>query len=535
VYNSLPSVRRAACHKRILEVLLSDREDEARHHSLIAHHAHCAADLLPIGELVTHCIRAGDSAYRARSYDVAVDWFASAVGHISPDDESEAAFELSLRLGQSKRQAGATDHQHWLERAFAIGERRDAPVLMARAALAMNPGQFRTTGIVNQAVVDRLHLALDALPAGQPDLRAQLLATLACELTWADGEGKRFALSDDALREARGCEQATLARVLLLRLVTIVSPQTLEERRSNAAELNQLATELVDDDLRFWAAAHLSGTLHELGDIDGAYAMVDLAERLATRLREPALAWQVGYMRAATSLALGDLRSADARAEAALDLGRDAGLDSEAVLYYTEQILEIRRWQDRLDEHRDLLALAGNDRADLGFTLSAMAMDAGMETEASRGLDRAAALPPSSWPRRSFVGLVEACHAARLAAHFDHHDLADALYHGLLPYGGYHAKSLVSRCVVHHYLGVLATSLGMEEQADDHFGRAHAEHVRVDMPLTVAEIELEWARSVADWQPERSAELVVAAGERGLLHGSPWIVRRAEDMMKRVG
>jgi hypothetical protein len=72
---------------------------------------------------------------------------------------------------------------------------------------------------------------------------------------------------------------------------------------------------------------------------------------------------------------------------------------------------------------------------------------------------------------------------------------AQLLYERLEPLGPLVATAGAGavRASVHHYLGLLAESLGRHDVADAHFAEAAAVHARMDAPAFLARTRLGWA------------------------------------------
>ena len=112
--------------------------------------------------------------------------------------------------------------------------------------------------------------------------------------------------------------------------------------------------------------------------------MVELASRTAAELRQPTLLWQASSMGTSRLILQGDLDGRAQLADDTLELGRHANREGEALLFYNEQILEIRRWQDQLSEVIVLLReFAGSDTADFGYALTRYLYDAHDDAQAS--------------------------------------------------------------------------------------------------------------------------------------------------------
>ena len=182
----------------------------------------------------------------------------------------------------------------------------------------------------------------------------------------------------------RASDPRALARVLVLRNMTILAPDTLSERTANCYELLGLAEEVQDDTIRFDAAFHRGGTALEAGDAEAANDMVELAARVAGSLHQPRFLWQARLMQTAQAVFRGSLDDAEFFADEALDLGRRAGQNADAFVFHTEQTFEIERWRGNLAEHvEELRPFAGQPAWDFGYVLTRYLYEAGDTVAAS--------------------------------------------------------------------------------------------------------------------------------------------------------
>ena len=442
--------------------------------------------------------------------------------------EAHEECDLLLTLGRAQLRAGLPAGRATLLRAFALARSVDDGARQAAAVLAVNRGFFSRIGRIDTELVAALEHTIEAQGPGDRAERAQLLATLASELVWAPDD-RRFELSDDALAMARRVgDDRTLARVLLLRSMTIPAPDTRDERAALLQELRVLAEELGDPAIGFDAAFSSSGTAWECGDFTGMNTMEEAATALAAELRQPRLEWQASFMRAARRLYEGDLDRAERTAETTLELGRRAGQDGEAFIFYNEQILEIRRWQARLDEHEAVLVpLAGNDDFDFGFALTRYAYDAG-EIDVARRVYTEKMQLLAFPPRRDMLALATMYNAAYLAVRFDDARTGATVYEALEPYAPAFTSTTVAKPVAAHHLGMLASLLGASDLATRHFRAATVAHEQAGAPLLLAETHLEHARFLAragapssEYRPLLDAVRATAEprGARLLLHG----------------
>src|SRR5262249_61514577 len=113
----------------------------------------------------------------------------------------------------------------------------------------------------------------------------------------------------------------------------------------------------------------------------------EVASALASELRQPRLEWQASSMKTARRILEGDLDGAETGAQRTLELGHRAGQYTEAFIFFSEQMLEIRRWQDRGDFVTQFKDLAGKEGLDVGWALTSYLYDAGERDVARAAYD----------------------------------------------------------------------------------------------------------------------------------------------------
>jgi hypothetical protein len=403
---------------------------------------------------------------------------------------------------------------------------------MAAAVLAMNRGFFSQVGRTDRNVVAALDDAIAAQPDGDSDTRARLLAALASEIVWSADGDRRFQLSDDALAMARRiADPRTVANVLLLRSMTISTPDTLARRSAECNELLTIAENLHDPTLEFYAAFHGSGTAMEGGRVEDAAAMVDRAGELAQQLNRPSLLFHTSMMRTSRHIFEGALDLAAQGAAATLELGTRADLHVEARIFFSELTLEIARWQGRLSEIlSDFAELAAIPTVDFGYVLLKYLYDAGEYEGAKQRYDEVIERQ-SIPPRRDLVAGPTLCNLAYLAARFGDSTYAPKIYDALAPYVGSFANTTVAKPVTEHFLGLLASVMGDDAIAERHLATAVSIHERVRAPLLVAESKLEWARVLTRTgsTPGLPDELLEAVGSAATTYGAPFLASAARD------
>jgi len=197
-------------------------------------------------------------------------------------------------------------------------------------------------------------------------------------------------------------------------------------------------------------------------------------------------------------------------------------------------MLEIRRWQDRLGEMLEgFRELAGVDGVDFGYSLVRYLYDAGEEDAAAECYEsvmRRLRLPP----RRDMLTATTLGNLAYLAARVGDSERAGSIYDVLAPFGGAFATTTVAKPVGLHYLGMLASTTGREDIAEDHFAAALAMHERAQAPLLVAETQLEWAKLLligAD--VDRASGLLDAVQSSAAFHRARFLARRCSELSAR--
>jgi tetratricopeptide (TPR) repeat protein len=333
-----------------------------------------------------------------------------------------------------------------------------------------------------------------------PARRAQLLALEAMELSWDPDFARRKALAEEALALARSATDiGALAAVLQWVCPGIWCPETLDLRRSLAAELADCAATLGDPALAFWAQTVSVHPFVEHGDLTQARDAAEHAHALADELGQPALMWFECFSRAGLELLHGDLAAAERLAEQAFQLGQEAG-QPDAVLIYGAQITTIRSAQGRGQEiiemsRQSASVFAGVPAFRAGLASTLCLLD--LHDEARPILEQAAS---DGFEHVGSTAATLSALALYADAAFQGSDprAAATLYERLEPF----AEQIVwngSQGYAHArvYLGLLAAAIGEHQRADEHLRFACEFHEANDMPLCAARGQLGWAEVLA--------------------------------------
>jgi len=366
VYDELSTLRRARLHDRLAEQLAASPGCGA---AMLAHHSLQSAMLGPAQQAraVRHARLAGDEADAAFEFETAARWYGVALEHLAETDaagsdgEGVERAEILLRLGTAQRRAGIAAFRGSLLEASRIARNEGVVDLLVQATLTNTRGTFADSHGLDADRIEMLRAALTVIPPDDLVHQAELLCSLAMELSVGPGFDDRRRLSDDALELARRSgNQRTLAWVLARRQVAVAHVVTIAERARDVAELVDLA-ERLDDDLLGFRALHYSVKMAlEVGD--GPRVESDFArlEAHATSMRQPEpLVW-VSRHRATIESIHGNFDAADREMMRSLDLARRVGAP-DAALIFASQRFSFRFMQGRLGELAERMAARKGD------------------------------------------------------------------------------------------------------------------------------------------------------------------------------
>jgi tetratricopeptide (TPR) repeat protein len=219
------------------------------------------------------------------------------------------------------------------------------------------------------------------------------------------------------------------------------------------------------------------------------------------------------------------------------DVGHMAG-QAEADWAFACQLWALRVQQGRVDDATIALLEAGQQTTDVALNRSAVAVAAcqlGRDDQARAALHRLAATPVPL----DIYWLIAMTDWAAVAAHLGDTRSARAIEAALRPYAGQAVPFVPAPTPsVAHHLGLLATTLGRYEEADQHFHDALTIHERIGAPQFVAQTRLERAsmlllrrRGPGDEEQARNllGQALSTARELGLLN----VERRAAALLVR--
>jgi class 3 adenylate cyclase/tetratricopeptide (TPR) repeat protein/RecA/RadA recombinase len=545
LYDSLSPSRRSRLHRRVAEAIETQIGGRTKGRaSELAYHWAEAAVPEDLDKAVDYATMAGDESLARLAPSEALRWFEKALAlleHGLPGN-GETRCRLMVRLGEAQRQSGEPDFRETLLNAADLAQELGIVELLVAAALANNRGLFSAMGIVDAERVAVLEAACEALGDAESAEKAQLLALLAAELTFGGDFPRRKRLADQALAIARSLnDPGILAGVINSFLYSIFVPETRSESLSLSMEGFEAARTTGDLALEFFSSAWRMYPLYQFADAAGADEAFLAARGIAERLGQPTLRWMALIAQATRATLAGDPEEAEQLAFAALELGTATGQPDSAALFGA-QLANVRSMQGRGNELVDLLRQLADDNPGMpGFaTLLAMFYCDLDRPDDARALlepfvaDRFTSLPMDPvWP-------VFLASAAYSVAELGWVEAAAALFEQLLPYADQIPfVGAVCYFQMSYSLGRLASTLGLEDEAEAYFSQSVATHERIGAKFALASTRLAWGRFLlARGGPEdleRASSFLDEALDSAQQLGYGLIERRAHQALEALG
>lgn len=498
LYDRLTGARRAELHLRVgeaLEGLEGARAPSGRELADLAHHFAVAAPFGGSGRGVEYNVRAARAATEALAFDQAAERLRTAL-ELQIESEPQRA-EIFLELGAASHKAGrALDALGAFRSAAPIARTVGDPALLARAAIGCEEACWRP-GMNDQGAVELLEEAAVALGEERSGLRVRLLGGLARALDFRGEHERGATVRTSAVDMARELgDRAGLATVLA-RSYWSRGTSSLEEILEMLTEAKLLGEELSDTELRAESMAWRVPAFVALCELGSA--RTELAELLQTaeQTAQPFMLHVAEHYGSAIALADGNLEEAEAMAARSREWSRLlTGRDASGV--HGIQMFGLRREQGRLAELAPVIRiLAGKARPEGPWRpgLVSLLAEIGMEEAAQRELSRITAEGLDAY--RESLWLASLTYLTDACAVLGDDEAAAQLYPALAPLAG--ANVMIGHLVAYQgsadrYLGMLATTLGEWQQAEEHFERAMELNRRMGASTWLAHTSYEYAR-----------------------------------------
>ncbi len=499
VYADAARARLALLHSRAAEYFESTMQDGPVRNALLAHHYSMVAPAMHADLALRYTLAAAKDAAALRADDDAERWYEKAVELAGVGSGIVPLVDAQLGLGRVRRRRGDPSGRAILLGACRRAIEANRHDLLVDGVVAAHRGFFSRATSVDTEWVEVIERALTIVTDGAT--RAELLAVLANELTWASDGDRRFELADEALELAlQHGSQRTIADIRYRRSLTVAALDTVAERDANSRALLDLAagdlgaSDLARDELRFMAAITRATVAAEVGQMSEALVCVSDAERYAASMGDAMIVFTARLARAGSLLTQGHLDLAQAVSREAYNIGQAAEQGGDAAILHGEQLWEIRRLRGNhraLRDQASLIAGAGDSQI---AVLGARYLVEINEVDLARSAYDEIRTRGASQFRRGLTEPPAVRDLATLAIRFLDLPTANDLYDRLLASADHFANTTVVRPCGAHYLGGLASVLGRAAETEHWFRYATRRHESQHAPLLTAETLIEWAR-----------------------------------------
>jgi DNA-binding CsgD family transcriptional regulator/tetratricopeptide (TPR) repeat protein len=494
VYDRLTGVRRAELHLRVGEAREAAEVRSTRALADLAHHFTSAAALGDVRRAIEYNLLAARAATRALAFDDAGELLLTAI-ELGIEGEPQRA-EVLLELGTVRHRAGkALDALGAFRSAAEIARRRSDAELLARAAIGYEEASWRPG--LDQGAVGLLEEAAAALGEQHSPLRVGLLGGLARALDMQGRRERGAIVRGNAIALARRLGDRAGLATILVRSYWARGTSPIAEILEMLTEAKVLGEELGDTEIQAEAMSWRVPTFVAICDIPSARREVLALREMAEATRQPFNLHVAEHYGAAIALSDGRLADADPMARRSEEAGRLlTGRDASGT--YGIQMFSLRREQGRLAELAPVIRiLAGSERAHGPWRpgLASLLVELGMETQAKRELERIAA--EGLEPFRESLWLASLTYITDASAAVGDEVTAGLVYPELAPIVG--TNVMIGHLVVYYgaaerYLGMLATTLGEWDLAEEHFEGAIALNEHMEATTWLAHTKYEYAR-----------------------------------------
>jgi tetratricopeptide (TPR) repeat protein len=548
LYEELSLTRRVRLHQRVGEALEVLEPGDGPQLAELAYHFCQAAVAGGADRAIDYARRAGQYALTLAAYEEAARHFAMAV-EVADDANAHTGLRADLLLAQGDAEMRVGDARvarATFERVVALVGTSD-PEQLARAACGYAGGASRPIWVemffVNERVIALLESALGALPEGDSDLRARLLACLAQELYFLPGtEERREELSATAVAMARRLDEpATLAYVLSTRNLAVFGPEKASELRTNSSEIVDLAQALGDRQMEAHALRTRFSGYCQLDEMPAAYADFCQWQELADQLKDPIAAVVDRWLRGTMAMLEGRFDDAETLITEGFHLGQETR-DRNSFGAFAMTMSELRHLQGRVAELLNPIIAAkelyplGKNWADA--VLAGTFADLGMRAEARACLDRIDPADPMVLPL-NLTWLMAMGMLARACYRLDDRAKAEVVYRLLAPFADLSGlASAMMTGSMHLPLAMTAATAGRLADAEAHFEAALVANTANGWRPWVAQTQAHYARLLLErsgaGDRARARQLIDEAVGTTAELGMAALSREAEEIQGRL-
>jgi DNA-binding CsgD family transcriptional regulator/tetratricopeptide (TPR) repeat protein len=495
LYDRLSGPRRAELHLRVGEALERGSGRSGRTIADLAHHFASAAPFGGTARAVEYNLLAARAATAALAFDEAAARLrtALALGIERPEER----MELSLELGHVSHRGGKSlDALAAFRAAAEIARDLGDAHGLARAATGYEDACWRP-GMTDQGAVEILEEAAMVLGDEDSSVRVGLLGGLARALDFQGHHERGEIIRTNAVDMARRLEDKVGLAGVLVRSYWSRGTTSLEDIVVMLTEAGQLGEELGNTEIRAEAMSWRVPAFVALLDLDSARREVAALLETAEQTAQPFIIHVAEHYGSAIALCDGRLDEAEARARRSHEWSHLlTGRDPSGT--YGVQMFSVQRERGHLAELAPVIRILAGGAAREGPWrpgLAALLAELGMQSDARRELARL--LDDGLEPFRESLWLASLAYLADASAALGDEKVAALVYPELEPLAG--ANVMIGHLVACYgaadrYLGMLATTLGEWERAEEHFERGMELNRRMGAVTWLAHTANEYAR-----------------------------------------
>lgn len=503
LYEDQSAARRALAHRSVASAIEEVHSATIDHYVAALAHHHLEAMRDNSDTAVSYSTRAAAEAMAQFAFADAVMWYRRAIEALDRDERRRAEFsrrcDLQIALGDAQRQAGEPGHRQTLLEAAARAQAMGDVERLVRAVAATYRGWASSAFAPDDGKVQLLENALTAIGEPHHHERAKVCMLLSSELAAGGADERVRALADEAIIEARRSgDPAELADALNVTWTARPLPDDHAARAAAAAEMRALVADVDDPRIVFSAHGRSVQVAAESGAIRDVERSVAECERVAVASKGLLRRALATSYRAMLCLLRGDVDEAELIGDDALQLGEAAG-SVDAGVHHGAQRTLILAERDEFGTLAKgvsaLLSVVPQFRI-LHATLAWALAESGHHGAAASELALAVEHIQSALGCPG-TGLASgAAKAALAAAILEDHSSAAVLYDLMSPWEPYvlGVPTLAYDGPAARFLGLLATTLGDLDRAQQHLEQSEACCVAMDARSFLAHNDLDLAR-----------------------------------------
>jgi class 3 adenylate cyclase/DNA-binding CsgD family transcriptional regulator/tetratricopeptide (TPR) repeat protein len=527
VASEVPPAARATLHLRVADALEAAYEADPRGvlADLARHYAE-AASLGTASKALYYARRAAEQASASLAYSDAEAHLLAVADLTVPG--TRAHVDLLVRRASAKLWTSVyLDAAEMYETAFHEAREHGFADLAAEAAIGFQDSQ-QIPGLPGGPSVVMVSEAIRLLDRDEGPLRSRLESALGLAYSRTGDLASATAALERAARLAGDDVEARTAALWAGALIE-TDPESLLRK---GQELEAHANATGDLWSQGTSTTNSMRALIALGRMQEARDTLDRHRLIG--LPVPLVEVELHCYSCIFALAEARLGDAEASAERALEVGSGSVPGAEGI--YGLQLFTVRRLQGRLHEVAGLLQVAAANTGGVwGPGLAVLLAEVGRFDDARAQLDRLApdrfAVVPrdSLWPA-SLCFLADACIATDDVAK------APILYEEMLAFRGRNLMVAMSTCLgpADRVLAGLASIMGRHDEADAHHAAALEFAEASESPLWVAEVQVQWARSLLARDPARARELAAVALTTAQTYGIAGLASAAGELLEGV-